>query len=186
MYKRQVLLTLVVIDPGFERVGLGIDEVANYLSRGQTANELKNASGRSEMWAAIWEQIQSSPILGHGYFVTSSNGLLDVWQGPSNQDAHNVMLQVWVTTGLIGVIPFGWAMWRMLRCVAGQKNTDFFWFVVLLAIWYVGWGQGCVTFLGPIRPESIVFFTGLGLLAGCQEQTATGQRTDAFTKQATA
>lgn len=166
-----MLLTLVAIDSGFEWVGLGMDEVANYLSRGQTADDLKNASGRSEMWAAIWEQIQSSPVWGHGYFVTSSNGLLDVWQGPSNQDAHNVMLQVWVTTGLIGVMPFVWAMWRAFRCVARERNTDFFWFIVLLALWYAGWGQGCVTFLGPIRPESVVFFTGLGLLAGRRSET---------------
>ena len=160
------LLAVVTFDPGFEIIQSGVDWVGNYIKRGQTADQLKNASGRSEMWAAIWQQIQSSPILGHGYFVTSSNGQLDVWQGPSNQDAHNIVLQVWVTTGLIGMLPFAWAIWRMTRNIVAETDADFFWFNAILCLWYAGWSQGCVTFLGPIRPESVVFFTALGLLAG--------------------
>lgn len=160
------LLATITIDPGFELIGGGIDGVGNYIKRGQTADDLKNASGRSEMWAAIGAQIETSPALGHGYFVTSSNGKLDVWQGPSNQDAHNIFLQVLVTTGFIGMIPFLWALCRMARGIFAERDGDFYWLVLLVGIWYAGWGQGCVTFLGPVRPESVVFFVVLGLLAG--------------------
>jgi O-antigen ligase len=160
------LLVWISLDPGFEIAGDGLDLVTAYVSRGQTADELKNVSGRSEMWAAIWEQYQTSPILGHGYFVTSSNGKLDVWQGPANQDAHNILLQVLVTTGVIGMIPFAWAMVRMVRAGINETDADWFWLMTLTGIWFVGWSQGCVTFLGPIRPESVVFFAVLGVAAG--------------------
>ncbi len=160
------LLVWITLDPGFEIAGDGLDRITAYVSRGQTADELKNVSGRSEMWAAIWEQYQASPIIGHGYFVTSSNGKLDVWQGPANQDAHNIFLQVLVTTGVIGMIPFAWALMRLIRAGINENDADWFWLLTLIGIWFVGWSQGCVTFLGPIRPESIVFFAVLGLAAG--------------------
>lgn len=80
----------------------GIDNASAYVQRGQTSEELQQVSGRAELWQAVWQHFLDSPICGHGYFVTSSTGKLDAWEGPSNQDAHNIVLQVLVTTGIVG------------------------------------------------------------------------------------
>jgi len=177
------LLVFVMIDPGFELLDAGLRDVSSYVRRGQTSDQLRGVSGRAEMWEAIWKQFENSPLIGHGYFVTSSNGKLDVWEGPSNHDAHNIVLQVLVTTGAIGGVIFGWAMFRALRLVflsamrdmrhrrADRSQVDFLATILVLGVWYAGWSQGCVTFLGPIRPESVLFFAMLGLLAAYASET---------------
>ena len=35
--------------------------------------------------------------------------------------------------------------------------------LVLFGLWFLGWGQLCESFLGPIQPESVVFYCLLGL-----------------------
>lgn len=177
-------LSLVLIDPGLELVETYAGGVVNYVSRGQSVEQLQGVSGRSEMWEAVWAQYLTAPIFGHGYFVTSSNGMLDVWDGPGNHDAHNVFLQVLVSTGLVGGILFLWALLSTLRRYIescgwlstgeGDVRRDVMRFVLVLGIWYAGWTQGCVSFLGPIRPESVVFFVALGVLTGMPDSRRDG------------
>lgn len=171
-----ILLLYLFVDPGFDILASGFAGTTEYIQRGQSTAQLSGVSGRVEMWQAIWEQAERSPWIGHGYFVTSSTGKLDVWDGPSNHDAHHVLLQVLVTTGGIGLLLFAWALLRSLYGLAvvawsasGPKDREsrreLAWLLAMLAIWFGGWSQGCVTFLGPIRPESVLFFVLLGLLA---------------------
>ncbi|MEM9586589.1 MAG: O-antigen ligase family protein [Planctomycetota bacterium] len=185
-------LTLMIVDPGFDLLSSGIQGTTGYVKRGQSIEQLQNASGRVEMWTAVWQQVESSPVVGHGYFVTSSNGRLDVWDGPANHDAHNLMLQVLVSTGVIGLAIFVWSGWRYVatlirqlwqsptgwtfgqRASSGTIPPKLPAMIAILTLWYAGWSQGCVTFLGPIRPESVVFFTLLGLLASLPDRRAQG------------
>ncbi len=171
------MLLWMTIDPGFDPRNSGMEELTSYLQRGQSAEQLRQVSGRSEMWQAIIQQIEKSPLLGHGYFVTSPNGKLDVWYVPANHDSHYVLLQVLVSTGSIGLLLFMWALlnsscymvltWMRLRRHDSLRTSEnhFVSLVLIFSVWFAGWGQGCVTFLGPIRPESVVFFGLLGLLA---------------------
>ena len=191
------LLLMVLTDPGFELAELGIRDASAYVQRGQSVDQLREVSGRAELWAAVWEQFKLSPLVGHGYFVTSSSGKLDVWESPSNQDAHNVVLQVLVSTGLVGGMIFAWAiivscghlirnlflmMPRWYQFVLGHSSSmkplsvdpkperlridnHFTAFSFIVMIWFAGWTQGCVSFLGPIRPEVVAFFSLLGLLS---------------------
>lgn len=179
------LILQIVIDPGFEIARLGIDNASAYVQRGQTPDELQQVSGRAELWQAVWQQFLDSPIRGHGYFVTSSTGKLDVWEGPSNQDAHNIVLQVLVTTGIVGGLIFMWAILvssiHLMRSTVNllamrsplanrlPSQPQFITFVVIVSVWFLGWTQGCVSFLGPIRPEAVAFFALLGLLAAHAE-----------------
>jgi O-antigen ligase len=168
-----VMLVAVLIDPGFELLGKAIQGTSQYVQRGQTSAQLRAVSGRAEMWEAIWKEIAKSPLVGHGYFVTSEAGQFLMWGSRANHDAHHVFLQVLVTTGLIGALLFTWALlvavYRLTRLLwrspQGSNTRNLGWLLLILGVWYLGWGQGCTTFVGPIRPESVLFFASLGLLA---------------------
>ena len=174
------LVAAMLIAPGGRWLDDRLDGIESYLMRGQSTDQLQQASGRAEMWTAVWDQYLDSPLVGHGYFVTSAKGELDVWNRLSNHDAHHLILQVLVSTGIVGAALFLWALWRpavylFRRLPSPFRNppTDhpeqpLLAIFTLTAIWFAGWSQTCVTFLGPIRPESVVFFTLLGLLSADQ------------------
>jgi len=54
---------------------------------------------RGDIWATAWQNIHSAPIVGHGL---GSNGLLSVRSDVSYP--HNLVLQVWLDAGIIGVL----------------------------------------------------------------------------------
>ena len=161
----------LVFDSGFELHKESLQSSTAYITRGQSQQQLSRLSGRVEMWNAVLEQFEKSPLIGHGYFVTSENGRLDVWDGPSNHTAHNLVLQVLVSTGVIGGIVFfvafwriGSAVWRLRWGDSSAKCT--FVLLLLIGLWYLGWCQTCISFIGPVLPESVVFFLLLGLGVG--------------------
>jgi O-antigen ligase len=158
----------LVADPRLESLDGVFRKGEEYFSRGESAESMSSLTGRTDLWEAIWASFRESPWRGHGYFVTSKDGLLDVWTGPANRTAHNVVLQVMVTTGLIGLGLF-LAAWLWLlppvcrglrRDTASRKLGRL---LLLIAAWYLGWGQLCESFMGPIQPEAVVFFVLLGL-----------------------
>lgn len=76
-------------------------------------NELA-AGGRGDLWAAAWRGIADAPVFGHGL---GSNGIIS--SGHDTGYPHNMVLQVWVDAGLVGLlfllvtlaIPV-WLFWR--------------------------------------------------------------------------
>jgi O-antigen ligase len=163
------VIVMIVFDPGLIGIGSSLASVGDYVTRGQSATQLQQASGRAEMWEAVWGEFLKSPIIGHGYFVTSETGELEVWFTKTNHLAHNIFLQVMATTGLIGLVVFLIAMgllisaMRQLARVEGMprliSQTSF-----VFAVWYFIWCLLAEGFLGPLRPESLVFFVGCGLI----------------------
>jgi O-antigen ligase len=161
---------ILVIDPGFQFAEKAIESASEYVKRGQSKQQLAGGSGRFELWSAIGEQVADSPLIGHGYFVTSANGLLEVWDGAANRDAHNVVLQVLATTGLVGCMILAVATYRWLIAIIAvirfsQLGRTLGLLLVFVFIWYLLWGIGCTTFMGPVRPESVVFFVLLGVVS---------------------
>ena len=151
-----------------------LGETTEYASRGESVESLSSFTGRTELWEAIWDEFRKSMLVGHGYFVTSETGLLNVWTEPVNRPAHNVLLQVLVSTGLIGAALFIWGLLRPLRkiadaCRARAECRPMGGLLVIFGLWYFGWGQLCESFMGPVAPESVVFYSlfglGLGLLS---------------------
>ena len=172
---------LVLVDPGFKLWSSTAGASAQYVTRGQTGDQLKGVSGRGEMWSAIWKEYEKSLMLGHGYFVTSEKGSLLVWNASHNYTAHNLVLQILVSTGAIGLIVFGFAILQsalaacMLRCGNLFQNRLFVMSAVA-TVWYLGWAQLGVSFMGPVRPESIVFFSFLGIIVGQASQMQQNQQ----------
>ena len=160
----------LVMDPRLRVWTQITSSAADYLKRGQSWEALSSASGRFELWSSIWKEFLSSPFWGHGYFVTSSDGALDVWSGPANHSAHNILLQTLVSTGLFGALLLAAALvypiWRARRSLTGPDHYRLGALLGVLALWYSTWGMFCSSFTGPIQPESVVFFASLGLLLG--------------------
>jgi len=171
---------LLIVDPGFESSEEIAFRATGLMQRGESLEQLASFTGRTELWDAIWQEYLKSPVVGHGYFVTSSQGELDVWQGPANRSAHNIVLQVLVSTGMVGLLLFAagialpiWLAARSLLSspqaerrtegIHGSRPFDVAILLSLVVLWFAGWGQLSESFMGPVQPESVVFYSLLGL-----------------------
>jgi O-antigen ligase len=164
----------LVVDPSFEVVGRGVQPLLHYAERGETSERLTTLTGRTFLWPRIWASFLESPVIGHGYFVTSRTGLLDVpewYRPPANRTAHNAFLQVLVSTGVVGMALFAWGLARVVgRGVRGlarhSEHRRLRALLALVSVYFVVAGLLGESFMGPVQPESVAFFTLLGLLLG--------------------
>ncbi len=115
---------LLVVDPGLELMEQAKRRAVSKITREESAESLTSLTGRTALWDAIWIQVWASPLIGHGYFVTSPTGLLDVWWGPANHTAHNAFLQVLVSTGGIGLLLFLWGLGHLLWVIGRALRHD--------------------------------------------------------------
>ena len=158
-------------DPGLEIAGRGAEAVVARVTRGQTIEQIRSFSGRDALWELMWESATQSPWIGHGFFVTSETGSIDVWHRTENFTAHNAFFQVLVTTGVIGVMLFAWGLWQpcwiSLCCLGaehGARTTAVF--AILIGVWLMGWGMLTTGIMSQLRPPSVVCFAVLGIVAG--------------------
>ncbi|MBX3422408.1 MAG: O-antigen ligase family protein [Pirellulaceae bacterium] len=160
----------LISDPNFS----SISDTLQTVNRNQSADEISSFSGRQQMWAAMWTSFLTSPWIGHGYFLSSQTGELEVWYlydelTGVNWTAHNLWLQAMVSTGMIGLALFLLAMLAPITalCLRACFNRTWqridSWFFILL-FWYLLWGMLNESFLGPVQPESVVFFFVHGTL----------------------
>lgn len=166
-----VAMLAVVVDPGFDGLASTADVGASFVTRGQTADQIQDVSGRSELWAAVWDEFDNAMVLGHGYFVTSSTGKLDVWNESHNYTAHNLALQILASTGGVGFVIFSMALLHVVVATWGLRGGDpvqrRIWIIAMVfTIWFAGWAQLADAFMGPIRPESVLFFSMMGIAIG--------------------
>jgi len=160
----------LAFDPAFELMGSVVSSGTEYAERDEHSS-ISNFSGRSEMWEVVWQSFMTSPLIGHGYFVSSATGELLVWYEYGNWTAHNGALQVLVSTGLIGGLLMLWGLGRPARIMLaslrqGTETNRLIHFLLVLATWFFVWGTMNETFVGPLQPESVVFFAMLGLGIG--------------------
>ncbi len=78
----------------------------DYLKRGQDVTDLSTFTGRTSIWRNAANQSLESPIIGHGYGVSrlTMKSLPDTDFQPTH--CHNEILEVFFTTGILGIIPF--------------------------------------------------------------------------------
>lgn len=166
-------LVYLMADPKLKWTDQAIQGVEKYVRQGQSRYEFSSISGRSEMWGKMWESYQDAPWIGHGYFVTSKDGRIDVWGERGNWTAHNIYLQVLVSTGLIGLIFFTLAvlipiagLLRRTRLGSGNRTTQTSILLATLISWYLLWGLLNSSIIGPTQPETVVFMVLYGLIIG--------------------
>ena len=162
---------LLAADPGMDLPGAVAGEAGDFLKRGQTVAEMKDLSGREEMWTKMWGSYLKAPLRGHGYFVTAETGVMEVWYKRGNFTAHNLLLQVLVTTGAVGTLIFlaGFAAapaLAVLRLLRDRRYRRFAGLAGLLGGWVFVWGLLNESFMGPLQPESVLYFLFYGLTVG--------------------
>jgi O-antigen ligase len=84
-----------------------LSPILDNFSRTGESTEVLTLTGRTDLWALIWDLIQKRPLLGYGFNSTESV-LSGIWWGPPSDGygAHNTLLQSLFTLGIVGTIPF--------------------------------------------------------------------------------
>lgn len=164
-------IVYLVVDPRLSVLEDGAKELGMFAKQGQSQSELGSLSGRAEMWEKMWRSYSKSPLLGHGYFVTSPRGRIYVWHEWGNWTAHNFWLQALVTTGAIGLSMLAgglaWLAWGVVRGAAILKQVEpSVWLIAAVSLWFFGWAFLNSSFIGPLQPESVVFSVIAGIAAG--------------------
>jgi hypothetical protein len=82
--------------------------VASYdtVTRQQTFEEMMSLTGRVPLWEASLSMFIERPMLGWGYVSGSRVGLASYFTQWAALDAHNALLQVLLTLGLLGMLLF--------------------------------------------------------------------------------
>ena len=170
-----------VLDPGLH-LAEDVGEFVGFAAKqGQSRDELSSLSGRSEMWQKMWKSFWDSPLIGHGYFVTTRTGRMYAWYEWGNWTAHNMWLQLLTTTGIVGLVllvsTFGSLTLATLRGVMRSTECSKTGaLLLLLTIWFAGWGCLNESLFGPMQPESVVFAVMFGLAAGRRDRRFSGRR----------
>jgi len=163
------------IDPGGRGAQHLVSKAMDHVYRGQKGN-LRELSGRREMWEAVWDSYQQSPWIGHGYFVSSADGEIRVWGVWGNWTAHNMYLQILVSTGIVGMVLFAagvaYPSVSFLRSAKTPHARRLTRFATAIGIWYLVWGMFNTTIVGPLGADSVLFFGVLGLVVGATASAA--------------
>ncbi len=87
------------------------EKIMELLSRSGSAEEIETGTSRTHIWTVVEMLISQKPLFGWGYgssvFVMPQYERL---MGHAAPHAHNVMLQLWMTTGLVGLSLFLFAL----------------------------------------------------------------------------
>jgi O-antigen ligase len=135
--------------------GLGLSEFFR-------VDTLEGGSGRQIAWNLAWQTIQDSFWFGRGF-------AFDEWIMAKNQDAlndlghqggvHNTYLQIWLNTGIIGLLLFLRAIFLNVIKGAARSRLAFpFLWLVMFSILPESW------LAASLNPFSILFFIGLTVL----------------------
>lgn len=114
-------------------------ELAALISRSGRVSEVMTLTGRTQIWSYVVDKIGDAPLIGYGFATTREvipAGYFTMW-GWTTTSAHNLWLQAWITTGLIG----------LSLVVASQ----------------VGWAVEAIRRSNPVRDGLIVFVLVNGL-----------------------
>lgn len=122
-----LLIAMVVVVMallGMSLLELRLTDIAALVSRTGHASEITTMTGRTDIWSFILGEIRKEPLFGTGFASTKYTmplGYRTFW-GWTTTSAHNVWLQTWVTTGLIGVVLMACVLTSQLRHALRVKD----------------------------------------------------------------
>ncbi len=175
------------LDPGLLMSDSLVEKLNQFTVQGQSQHELGSFSGRTEMWEKMWDSYLKSPLIGHGYFVTSPTARIFVWGEWGNWTAHNFFLQVLVTLGAVGLLMLvagiGVVAWPVLKKLGGHDRAQYrsALLLALMGMWFLGWGTLNESFIGPLSPESVMFALLLGFGVALANQASAAKVEDEST-----
>lgn len=76
------------------------------------AGKSQDLTGRGEIWQSVWGLVEQHPVLGWGWLgywwpAISPLNHLAIRSGVTYLQAHDAFLDVWMQTGIVGVVLFG-------------------------------------------------------------------------------
>lgn len=86
----------------------------------------RSAGSRVELWQAGWNGIKQSPVFGLGFtgFADKYKTLISDQTLDTHNYPHNIFLNFWVTTGLLGLISITWLLAIIIyRGLRSEKPT---------------------------------------------------------------
>jgi O-antigen ligase len=165
-----VIAAVLTVDPGLGTVNSAVAQVQRYVLRGESAQLVKSATGRDELWKVLWASWKQSPWIGYGYFVGTRDGLVDVWNQAVNRPAHDIWLQSLVSLGIVGLVILVVALGSIAFLALHRSEAEHAprsWIRSLslgFGVWFVIWSSMDSSILGPVGPEPVTFFICMGLL----------------------
>lgn len=137
-----------------------------------------NLTGRVTLWYIVAESIARRPFLGYGYFAfwRGNDGPLgDMW-ATGNASAHDGFLDVWIDTGLVGLVLLLIALFYLVRRgIAGvrmQMGPEFVW-PMLLMLWAIQSNLTESSFLRPNKAPWVLFIAAAAGLSACERDEKT-------------
>jgi O-antigen ligase len=156
--------------------------IGSFVARGQTASSLASLSGRNEIFSEAARLFWLRPFTGWGYDAGRSIFLPTIpWAGES----HNVLVEIAVSTGLLGLFAYSllFARWfRMARVGLRGVGHPLASLSIALTILIAVVGVGSDSFAGP--PKLLVISLGLALVyaelaAGLASEAVSGHPVEA-------
>lgn len=85
-------------------------------------------TGRTPIWAAVWQQIQANPISGYGYtfWWIDSPARRAIWEavGYPNPHSHNSWLDIWLQIGIFGLATMAYLLAKCLAVTGRLALTS--------------------------------------------------------------
>jgi O-antigen ligase len=98
------LLTFLLLNLSFSQPWA--TRTVGYLKRGQDKVGLSTLTSRTLIWRHVLPKTLETPIIGHGYGVSRLTMGKPRYAGFQPLHCHNAMLEVFFSTGLLGLFPF--------------------------------------------------------------------------------
>ncbi len=135
---RRLYIAVFVLSAGLVALAILLpagDQVLMLLSRGGSMDEVTSMTGRTEIWYAVAKLAETKPLMGFGY--ASSVFVLPEHErevGFLTSHAHNLALQLLLTTGWVGLVLFALSTLSIgfRAVVAGDRRVLAFLSFVLL------------------------------------------------------
>jgi len=167
-------ILLILIPPIRHRIEIEFQNVGGTTFFGR--------AGRLELWSATLKMLSHSPIFGAGL-----SGFADrigpYWNANHPErfiDPHNIVLNFWVETGLLGVFAFGWLLVAVVRMAwEGWRRADAGWRPIFLGVLLAMVAiivHGLVDVPYFKNDLSLMFWALAGLAAAGQKTLKTGLR----------
>ena len=120
---------LAAIPPIFHRISVEFQNVGGTTFFGR--------AGRIELWKATLEMLRQHPIFGAGLSGFAER-VAPYWNANHPErfiDPHNIVLNFWVETGVLGVLAFAWLLVAAFRASwHGWKASDAEWRPIFLGV----------------------------------------------------
>ena len=122
-------------------VGVVLMQIPVLASRVRTDVDLSNPHntlvGRFHLWSVTLQMLRDHPVFGAG--LSGFSTTIGPYWNPTNIDRftypHNIVLNFWTETGILGVLAFGWILVAGFVCAwRGWRKADSDWKVIHLGV----------------------------------------------------